>query len=100
MYRIMFDYNKTPSDEVFEDIKSNAIKIWYSYDNTYWYADEKVSRIIDIPNYRDNVRYIYQMFDINNQMKLNTMVWDEAKELIKEYRKNAKEKLLLDYLSK
>lgn len=33
-------------------------------------------------------------------MKLNTMVWDEAKAFIKSYRDDAKEKLLLDSLSK
>ncbi len=98
-YNIMFDYKNAPTDEVFEDIKSNAIKIWYTYDNTYWYADEKASRIFDIPNYKDNVWYIYQMFDINNQMKLNTMVWDEAKAFIKSYRDSANEQILLDLIS-
>lgn len=41
----MTDYYKTPPQEIFEDIKENAIKIWQTYDNTYGYQDEKT--IID-----------------------------------------------------
>lgn len=48
------DYYKAPSQEVFEDIKKNAIKIWKTYDNEFGYVDEKVNRIKDIQNVSDN----------------------------------------------
>jgi len=37
-----FDYYTAPSNEIFNDIKENAIKIWKTYDNTYGYQDENL----------------------------------------------------------
>ena len=77
-----FDYYKAPSDEIFDDIKQNAIKIWQTYDNTYGYVDEKLNRIKDIQNINDNTWYIVAMFDPNNQVKLLSMVKPETAEMI------------------
>lgn len=71
---IQEEYNTAPSEEVFDDIKSNAIKIWKTYDDTYGYAKGKIDRIKDIPNFKDNCAYIVAMFDSTNQDKLLTMV--------------------------
>jgi hypothetical protein len=95
----MFNYNEAPSDEVFNDIKNKSIEIWNTYDDTYWYATEKIDRIKDIENIRDNVRYIFGMFDIHNQSKLMQLVGEDAKALLNEYRKDAYNSLLLDRLS-
>ena len=78
----MEDYYKAPSQEVFEDIKSNAIKIWKTYDNTYGYVDEKVGRIEPMENISDNAWTIVAMFDSENQGKLLGMVRLETAELI------------------
>lgn len=75
-------YYTAPSDEVFDDIKQNAIKIWQSYDDTYGYATSKIDRIKDIANVQDNAWYIVAMFDIHNQRKLLTMVTPETARLI------------------
>jgi len=72
-----FDYYTAPSDEVFEVIKSCAVEIWRSYDNTYGYVDEKIGRIKDLKNIRDNCTFIVAMFDIHNQRKLFQLVKDK-----------------------
>lgn len=78
----MFDYYKAPSDEIFDDIKTNAIKIWQTYDNTYGYQDEKVNRIKDLVNVSDNAWFIVAMFDAPNQEKLISMVKPETGDMI------------------
>ncbi len=76
------DYYKAPSDEVFNDIKENAIKIWKTYDNTYGYVDEKIGRIKDLKNIGDNAWMMIAMFDPINQEKLLRMVKSETMDLI------------------
>lgn len=76
------DYYTAPSQEVFDDIKENATKIWQTYDNTYHYVDEKLNQIKDIKNISDNAWFIVAMFDSNNQAKLITMVKKETARFI------------------
>lgn len=63
-------YYTPPTDSIFEEMKKLAIDIWNTYDNTYWYADEKINKIKDIENVWDNFMYILAMFDCNNQSTL------------------------------
>lgn len=77
-------YYTAPSDEVFDDIKTNAIKIWQGYDDTHGYATEKIDRIKDLLNVKDNYMYIVAMFDQDNQAKLLNMVSLEARLRIEE----------------
>ena len=77
----MTDYYTAPPQEIFEDIKENARKIWQSYDDTYGYASEKIART-DIENISDNAWYIVAMFDQTNQMKLLSMVKPETMKAI------------------
>lgn len=63
-------YYLAPSDEIFEELKTLAMDLWMTYDNTYWYADEKISRIINLENIRDNFMYMFAMFDVVNQKKI------------------------------
>lgn len=76
-------YYIAPSDKIFEEMKNLAIEIWKTYDNTYWYVDEKLEKIQNIENISDNFMYIYSMFDINNQniLKKNAS-WELLKEII------------------
>jgi hypothetical protein len=67
--REQFYYIATP-DEVFEDVKSASIKLWRTYSDEFGYASEKVERIENIKNVRDNTCYMIAMFDSNNQAKL------------------------------
>lgn len=71
-------YYIPPSQEIFDEIKSKAILLWKTYDNTYGYVDEKVGRIEHIKNIKDNCCYIVAMFDVNNQNKLLHLVDGEA----------------------
>lgn len=80
-----FNYYDTPPQEVFDDIKGNAEKIWRTYDDTHGYVTEKLKRI-DIDNVRDNAWYIVAMFDHINQEKLLTMVKPETAVLIRKAR--------------
>ncbi len=76
------DYYKAPSQEIFDDIKSNAIKIWTTYDDMYGYQTEKVSRVEAMQNIRDNAWTIVAMFDGINQAKLLAMVKPKTAEMI------------------
>jgi len=71
------EYYKAPSQEVFEEIKAAAIKLWPMIDSDndkYGYATSKINRIKDIQNVSDNAWYIVAMFDYNNQRKLINML--------------------------
>ena len=59
-----------PTDEIFNDIKKKSIKIWETYDNQFWYVDEKLERIWNIDNIGDNRWAIIGMFDPYNQYLL------------------------------
>lgn len=63
-------YYTAPPDHIFEEIKREAIKIWQSYDDTYGYATDKINRIKDVGNVKDNYAYIIAMFDTQNQRQL------------------------------
>lgn len=59
-----------PSDEIYNELLQLAIEIWSSYDDSYWYATEKINYIKSFRNISSNFMTIYQMFDYVNQMKL------------------------------
>lgn len=75
-------YYTPPSEEIFNEVKKAAIKIWKTYDNKGGYVDDKVGRIKDIKNVSDNLMYIVAMFDSHNQRNLSVMISDEAREAI------------------
>jgi len=79
-----FDYYQPPADEIFDDIKVNAIMIWESYDDRYGYASGKVHRIKDFENIRDNAWTIVAMFDHINQARLLYLVSTETRRAITE----------------
>ncbi len=73
------EYYTAPPDEVFNSIKDASVKLWQTYDDRHGYATEKVSRIKDITNFKDNTCFIVAMFDASNQQKLLASVDGEAK---------------------
>lgn len=75
-------YYTAPPDSVFDDIKAGAIQVWKDYDDTYHYTTDKISRIKEIQNIRDNAWYIVAMFDQDNQMKLWSLLTDQTKEYL------------------
>lgn len=75
-------WDTPPSDEIFEEVKSAAIKMWETYDNTYGYVDEKLSRVQPLENVWSNFMYIWNMFDRANQFKLLQMVSVESSDAI------------------
>lgn len=81
----MFDYYQAPPQHIFDDIKTNAEKIWRTYDDTYGYATKKLQQI-DIKNTGDNAWYIVAMFDLPNQNKLLSMVEPETAKYIKKLK--------------
>jgi len=60
-------YYIPPEDEIFHQMQKIACDIWSSYDDTYWYASEKMDKVKSIWNIWDNFMYIFAMFDFNNQ---------------------------------
>lgn len=73
------EYYTAPSDEVFNTIKEASIDIWNTYDDSFGYATEKIDRIKNIPNFKDNTCYMVAMFDGENCQKLLTSVGGETK---------------------
>jgi DNA-binding MltR family transcriptional regulator len=81
-----FDYYEAPPDEIFEDIKDKAMKLWHIIDtdnDKYGYATEKIRRIKDLHNIKDNTWYIVAMFDHYNIEKLCSMVEDDTCDAIR-----------------
>ena len=76
-------YYTPPTDEVFEEIKHMSIEIWNTYDDTYGYATEKISRIRDLKNIQDNAMYIVAMFDLSNLFELSALLSDKANDFIR-----------------
>lgn len=68
------EYYIAPKQEIFDDIKRNAIFLWKTKDNTHGYATEKIDAIKDLENISDNAWHIVAMFDPINQRKLLSMV--------------------------
>lgn len=62
--------DRQPTQEVFDDIKQAATKVWSTYDDTYGYATEKLNRVDSIVNYADNWYTFIGMFDSRNQAKM------------------------------
>lgn len=60
--------------EQFMEIRSHALEIWYGYDNTYGYVDEKISMIRGISYEPESWQYIVSMFDWINKQKLYDML--------------------------
>lgn len=81
----MFNYYETQPQHIFNELKRLAIEIWSEYDNEFWYVDEKVNRIKNIKNIKDNIRFIYRMFDHENQQKLYNKWSTPLKALLQEY---------------
>lgn len=78
-------YYDAPSQEVFDEIKAKAVEIWQTYDDTYGYASEKIARVNEITNVKDNWGFIVGMFDHTNQQKLLAKLSPEAQEKVREW---------------
>ena len=75
-------YYIAPPEKVFDEIKKGAMEIWKTYDDTYGYSSDKINRIKDLQNIRDNAWFIVAMFDHQNQMKLISKVSPETAAMI------------------
>lgn len=75
-------YYTAPSDEIFGEVKHEALKIWSSYEDPY--KSDKISRIENLQNVSDNLMYIVAMFDLTNQTKLAAHLSEEARTAIRE----------------
>lgn len=58
---------ETPSQEIFNEMKTIATEIWNTYDNEFGYVTEKLERINSFGNIQDNAMVFYRMFDWKNQ---------------------------------
>jgi len=74
---------KTPSIDIFNDMKQAATQVWETYDNEYGYVDEKLNYVNGLSNTQDNAMVFYRMFDWENQRKFKQLVNEETLEYIK-----------------
>lgn len=74
-------YNKLKSLSLLWILKLKAISIWKWYDDTYWYATEKINEVNRIMLHCD-AYIIWNMFDIFNQKKLLEHLTDDEITLI------------------
>ena len=77
-------YYIEPKQEIFEEVKAKCIELWKTYDDTYGYATEKIDRIKDIHNIKDNFMYMVAMFDDHNQERLSKILSPEAKKEVRD----------------
>lgn len=77
-------YYTPPSDEIFEEVREKAIEVWESLGAHPSYLEEKVGRIKEIGNVKDNVMYVVSMFDHHNQGNLALRLSPEAREALRE----------------
>lgn len=75
-------YYIAPEQELFDEVKKAAMKIWRGYDDTYGYATEKIDSIKDLENIEDNLMCMVSMFDIMNQAQLALALSVEANNAI------------------
>ena len=68
-----------PSGRIYNEMLGLAMDIWQWYDDTYWYATEKIEYINWLKNIWSNFMTIYWMFDFMNQMTLKYRASDELK---------------------
>lgn len=60
-------YYTPPPEKIFQEMKQISILLWSQYDDTYGYKSNKINRIKDLENIKDNFMYILSMFDLYNQ---------------------------------
>lgn len=77
-------YYIPPTNEIFNELKEAAIKVWKEFDDAHGYATNKINRIKDITNVQDNFMYIVCMFDINNQRKLSNLLSVETRKAVRD----------------
>lgn len=58
---------ETPTQEVFEEMKLIANRLWNTYSNEFGYVDQKTSYINSLENIQDNAMVFFRMFDHINQ---------------------------------
>ena len=58
-------YYITPSKSVFDEVQRMAVRVWDRYDDED--KNDNVSKILGMENNHDNIMYIINMFDKDNQ---------------------------------
>ena len=77
-------YYTAPTDTAFEEMKKACIEVWGQYKESPGnYYEEKLSRIQDITNIKDNFVYMFAMFDVGNQRKVVALLSESTKEELK-----------------
>jgi hypothetical protein len=74
---------ETPSQEIFNEMKSIATDIWRGYDDEFGYVTEKLNRINSFDNVEDNAMVFYTMFDSQNQVIFIFKASSEVRNYIK-----------------
>ncbi len=78
-------YYTPPSDEIFNEIKQAAMTTWrVMHDDEYGYVTEKIDRIKDLQNVKDNYMYMIAMFDLSGRKYLLSMLTPEARQRVLE----------------
>ncbi len=72
------NYRDATDQEVFDDIKAEAIKIWESFEESK-YRDKTINIISGTENGRDRAGYIVGMFDPHSRAMLLKAVKPESK---------------------
>lgn len=75
-------YYTPPEDKIFKEVQEKALSIWKEMNSHSNYENEKIERIKNLENIRDNMMYIVGMFDPNNQRVLAGKLSTEAKKAI------------------
>jgi ribosome maturation protein Sdo1 len=76
------EYYTAPSQDIFDDIKENALRIWRTYDDTHGSVIKKIQQIEKMENIRNNAWCIVAMFDPYNTRILLNMVNTRTRDVL------------------
>ena len=68
--------------QLFDEMKLISIDIWKTYDDTHWYASQKIRIINSTENIQDNGFWFRRMFDWYNQLKFLDKCSNELKKFL------------------
>ena len=77
-------YYTPPSDEQFDEVKREAMALWSTMGDEPSYSEDKIDRIEDIGNIKDNFMYMVAMFDGHNQALLASKLSPDTRTAIRE----------------
>ena len=90
-------YYVAPSDKIFEEVKKACIQVWTDFAETDSYRKEKIERVEQIKNVKDNMMFMLCLFDIPNLGKVANLLNNEALKAIRDRLESVSEEEIIEF---